>query len=150
MKEYKMQCIDDEKKKNAVWVKNFKTIEVNMERFKKMWYDNSINDIDKYKYLMMIDMNEEELESLRKAKGCDDIVEEYVDKVSKLNRNLNFINTIGKEKEREYVFNTRLELAVEQKQIDMIKTMSSNGLCIEDISKYTDIPIEEIQTILEG
>ena len=40
-------------------------------------------------------------------------MEEYADKVGKLNKNLNFINRIGKEKEREYVYLAR-EVGIEQ------------------------------------
>lgn len=114
IREYKMQSIDEETKEISVWVENFKTIEVNMERLKEMWYTKSSKDIDKYKYLMMIDMNEQELAYLQEIRGKDDIVEEYADKVGRLNKNPNFINTIGKEKEREYMFNTAVEVAREQ------------------------------------
>ena len=40
-------------------------------------------------------------------------MEEYADQVGKLNENLNFVNKIGKEKEREYVYLAR-EVGIEQ------------------------------------
>ena len=156
MREYKMQYIDPKTRELDIWIENFKTIEVNMERLKKMWYDGSIKDIEKYKYLMMIDMDASELENL-KLKGSDDVVEEYADKVGKLNKNLNFINKIGKEREREYVFNTRLHLAreegieqgLEQGKINLIENMLKNDLTVEEISKLTNLSVDEINNLLE-
>ncbi len=71
MREYKMQSIEEKTGKIDTWIENFKTIEVNMARLKKLWYDNSNEDIEKYKYLMMLDMNKEELTSLRRKKESD-------------------------------------------------------------------------------
>ncbi len=155
IREYKMQSIDLDTKKVDIWVKNFKTIEVNMARLKKLWYDNSREDIEKYKYLMMIDMNEEELMNLRKLKDSDKIVEEYTDKVSNLNRNWNFINTIGKEKEREYEFNTKLELACEaaaekgrsETRLENAKKLIQDGFDKARIIKSLDLSKDEVKSL---
>ena len=84
-------------------------------------------------------------------------MEEYADKVGKLNKNLNFINKIGKEKEREYIFNTRLHLAreegieqgLEQGKINLIENMLKNDLTVEEISKLTNLSVDEINNLLE-
>lgn len=155
MREYKMQSIDESTRKVTVWVENFKIIEVNMERLKQMWYDKSSEDIEKYKYLMMLDMNKSDLISLQKINGSDKIVKEYSDKVCELNRNVNFINTIGKEKEKEYMFNTRLELVREEsleqgkkeKNLENAKALLQNGVSKEIVIKSLNLTKEEIKSL---
>lgn len=155
MKEYKVQSIDDETGEISTWVKNFKIVEVNMERVKKLWYDNSREDIEKYKYLMMIDMDKEELKGLLKVIGSDEILEEYRDKVCNLNRNLNFVNTIGKEKEREYMFNTAVDLAREEgieqgileTRLENAKSLIANGIDKNVVIKSLNLTEDEIKKL---
>lgn len=157
---FKMQSVDENTGKPEVWIDNFVTIQINMAGMKKLWYDNDREAIEKYPYLMMLDMNKDELECLLKLRSDDKIVEEYKNKVCDLNDSPNFINTIGKERERELVHNTALELAKEEgiergieqgeykKQIEMAKTMLElNKLSIEDISKITELSIEELEEL---
>lgn len=158
MKEHKMQAIDPETKEIEIWVENLKTIEINMERLKKLWYDNSIKDIKKYKYLMMIDMDLEELNKL-KTKESDEIVEEFTEKVSNLNKNLNFINSIGKEKEREYMFNTAVELAREEglekgfengcknTRLENVRSLLDMGVTLETLKEGLNLTKEEIEEL---
>lgn len=82
-----MQHIDKDTKEIEEWIPNFETLQINMERLKEIWYSNSTSDINKYKYLIMLDMKEENLEKLGKG---DKIVEEYKEKVCALNNNPNF------------------------------------------------------------
>ena len=44
------------------FIKNFKIIEINMDKIKKDWYVLSNKEKDAYKYLYMLDFNKEELE----------------------------------------------------------------------------------------
>lgn len=126
-----------------------------MERVKKLWYDNSREDIKKYKYLMMIDMNEEELKGLLKVIGSDEVLEEYRDKVCNLNRNLNFVNTIGKEKEREYMFNTAVDLAREEgieqgilkNRLENAKSLIANGIDKNVVIKSLNLTEDEIKKL---
>lgn len=166
IKSYKMQHIDKDTREIEEWIPNFETLQINMERLKEIWYSNSTSDINKYKYLIMLDMKEEDLEKLGKE---DKIVEEYKEKVCALNNNPNFINTITKEREKVLMHNTALELAYEdgessgfskgisagilegisegekKKQLEIAKKMLSKNKTLEEIMELTELTKEEIE-----
>ena len=43
-----------------VYVKNLKIIELNMEKYKEMWYHGGEKEKEENKFLIMLDLNEEE------------------------------------------------------------------------------------------
>ena len=108
-------------------------------------------------------MGEEELKSLGKD---DEVVEQYQKKVSELNHNPNFINTITKERERVLMHNTALELAYEngeatginigisqgekQKQLEIAKNLITIGLSDKQISDATGLSVQEIEKLKES
>ncbi len=113
MKSYKMQHINSLTNQQEEWISNFEALQINMERLKKLWCDGIKEDINKYKYLMMLDMNAKELESLGKD---DTIVKEYKTKICALNNNPDFVNTISKEREKILMHNTALELLMKMEK----------------------------------
>lgn len=154
MKSYKMQHINSLTNQQEEWISNFEALQINMERLKKLWYDGIKEDINKYKYLMMLDMNAKELESLGKD---DTIVKEYKTKICALNNNPDFVNTISKEREKILMHNTALEIAYEdgeehggrKKQLEIAKNLLQDGIPLETVSKNTGLSIEKLQTLNE-
>ena len=132
-----------------------------MEKYKELLYNEDEEGIEKNKYLIMLDMDLEELKKLKK----DKVVLDYMDKIERLNQNPMFINWITKEKDEEMIKNTQLRRAKEDGisqgisqgihqgmdagKKELINTMLNNGIKIEKISKMTNIKIEEINKIIK-
>lgn len=103
----------------------------------------------------MLDLNEQELSNFQKLKGSDEIVKEYANKVCTLNQNLNFINDIGKEKEKEYEFNTAVYIAreegieqgIEQNRLENAASLIKNGFDKDEIIKALKLTEDEIKLL---
>lgn len=131
------------------YIKNVEFYKVNMDRIKEFWYSKKEEEIEKYKYLIMLDLEREELEKLRKR---DKVVEEFAKDVTKLNENFQFINPISKERQKEILANTREDIAfhhgVQQEKVQLAKNMLSLGTnTIEQIATITGLSIKEINDL---
>ena len=80
-----------------------------MEKYKELLYNEDEEGIEKNKYLIMLDMDLEELKKLKK----DKVVLDYMEKIERLNQNPMFINWITKEKDEEMIKKTQLRRAKE-------------------------------------
>lgn len=155
------------------YIDNLETIVINMDKAMNFWYDKNTKEIENYKHLIMLDMNKEELKNL--AKG-DDLVMEYSKKVTDLNENPQFRKIMSAEEDYEKLQRTYLDNAkeigylsgvkeghasgikeghtsgvkdgqqIERKNI--INSMLKNGMPIKEISKCTDLSIEEINSLI--
>ena len=56
---------------------------------------------DKYKYILMLDMDLDELEELDKLYPNDDVIKKYKQEIIRLNNDEDFIRKIREEEERE-------------------------------------------------
>ena len=54
----------DESKKE--YIKNFRIYEINMDILKEIWYDKKESEINKYKYLIMLDMDVKNIKKFTK------------------------------------------------------------------------------------
>ena len=125
------------------YIKNLTIYEINMDKYKEILYNEDEEEIEKNKYLIMLDMDKEELKKLKK----DKVVEEYMEKIERLNQNPMFINWITKEKDEEMIKNTQIRRAKDTGKRELVNTMLKNGASIEQISKLTDLSIDEITQI---
>ena len=69
------------------YVKNFIIYDYNMEYYKRIWYTNNERKIKKDKYLIMLDLESEEL---KKIAQNDKVVNKYMDELVNLNENPKF------------------------------------------------------------
>ena len=140
----------DESKKE--YIKNLTIYEINMDKYKEILYNEDEEEIEQNKYLIMLDMDKEELKKLKK----DKVVEEYMEKIERLNQNPMFINWITKEKDEEMIKNTQIRRATEEgisQGIDtgkkeIAKSMLEDGMDLEKVSKLTGLTINEIQKLV--
>lgn len=117
----------------------------------------------------MLDMDMKRLKNLPK----DKVVEEYMEKIEKLNQDPIFINWITKEEDERKIKNTQISLAYNNGLNDgisegisqgisegisqgidfgmkkIINEMIKNGMTIEQISKMINMEIEEINKIIK-
>ena len=134
------------------YIKNLTIYEINMDKYKEILYNEDEEQLEKNKYLIMLDMDKEELKKLKK----DKVVEEYMEKIERLNQNPMFINWITKEKDEEMIKNTQIRRATEEgisQGIDtgkkeIAKSMLEDGMDLEKVSKLTGLTINEIQKLV--
>ena len=133
--------------------------EINMEKLKKIWYDKNELEIEKNKYLLMLDMEIKDIKKLPK----DKVVREYMEKIEKLNNDPMFINWITKEKDEQMIKNTQLYNATQEginigisqginqglqkRNIEIAKSMLKKNMDIEDIIDITGLSKEEIKKL---
>lgn len=151
IREYKIQ---DE---FGVYLENVRAYDVNLDLLKEMWYDFSSKEKEIYKYLYMLDLEKKELEVFTKG---DSHMEEYKDKLNKLNNDKKFIDRISAEEDRLYCYNSDIEIAEEkgknegkaegisigekQEKINIAKNMLKEDIDIDLIVKITGLSKEEV------
>lgn len=80
--------------KNDVYVDNLLIIHININNIMKSWYENNQKEIDKYKYYIMLGLNDKELD---KMNTDDEIVNKYKQAIKEVNKDTEFIEYISKE-----------------------------------------------------
>lgn len=142
-----------------VYVKNLKIIELNMEKYKEMWYHGSEKEKEENKFLIMLDLNEEEL---KKIKG-DKVVSKYMKEINKLNNDSEFVEYMSAEEDARKIYNSRMydarekgfkqgydegiEQGIEQNKIEIAKNLLNNNVDINIISLSTGLSQEEIKKL---
>ena len=104
--------------------------------------------IDKYKYLIMLDLPLEELKKLSKK---DKVVEKYMKELIKVNEDPEFREYMSAEEDARKIENTiRSQYKREgrkESQKEMAKNFKNNGVSIEIIAKSTGLTKEEIENL---
>ena len=93
---------DEEGKK---YVNNLFIYEFNMEYFKEMWYSNK-KEIDNYKYLIMLDLEKEDLEKLSEE---DKVIKKYMSEVERINEDPEIYEYMSAEEDNRKIENTMRE-----------------------------------------
>ena len=122
-----------------------------MEKLKKIWYDKNELEIEKNKYLLMLDMEIKDIKKLSK----DKVVREYMEKIEKLYNDPMFINWITKEKDEQMIKNTQLynatqnglNLGIEQRNIEIAKNLLEQNIDISVIMNATWLTKGEIESL---
>ena len=130
-----------------------------MEKLKEIWYDKNELEIEKNKYLLMLDMEIKDLKKLSK----DRVVKEYMEKIEKLNEDPIFINWITKEKDEQMIKNTQLYRATQEginigisqginqgmkkEKLEIAKNLLEQNIDIDVIMSATGLTKEEIEKL---
>jgi len=143
--EYYMQSSNGEK-----YVDNIKIIEYNMDRIMEYWYNEDKKKVNEYKHLIMLDLETKELEKLSEG---DDFVEEVNKKVTELNKQETFQSAMTYEEDQKLILNTEKHISfnegVQERNIEIAKSMLKEKLPLETISKCTNLTIEEINKLID-
>ena len=136
-------------------IKTLRSYDIFMDNFEKFCYDNG--EVDRYKYILMLNKSEEELESFYPS---DEIVKDYGEALMKFKSD-GFIYPYTHEEEKEMIKNTEKQLAydegvdagikegIEQNKIDVIKNMLLKNITIEDIADIVNISTVEVEKIIK-
>ena len=146
---------------DGVIIDNFAIWNVFVENIKRVCY-NSSKERDKYRYILMLDEDKDNLELFYPS---DDIVNIYKGELMRLNSDADFVWDITPEEDAKKLFNTRLRLAekkamtqglaqgieqgIEQNRIEMIKNFYKIGTPIEDIAKASNLSVDEVKKIID-
>ena len=147
-------------------VDNFLIYHFNMDKYMEFWYNNDKEEIEKNKYLIMLDLPKEDLASLSKK---DKVVSNYMERLNYVNDESWFQSYMSAEEDNRKMLNTYKEqveiaqskldeaeakaekaydLGVEQTKVDSCISLYKNGVDIEVISKSLSLPIEKVKNIL--
>ena len=147
---YRIYKIQDEKKNS--YVENFTIYEYNMDYLMKVWYSKNEKEIDRYKYIIMMDLQKEELGKLSEK---DKVVDRYMEEVVKVNEDPDFHQYMSWEEDQRKIQNSinsqykREGLAEGRAEgiKETAKRFKENGVDIEIISKSTGLTTEEINEL---
>ena len=121
-----------------------------------LWYSKNEELIEKYKYLIMLDLKPDELNILSKK---DKVINKYMEEVERINEDPEFYEYISAEEDNRKIENSLktqykregLEEGIEQgtrlAKLEAAKNLKQNGVDIEIISKSTGLTIEEINEL---
>ena len=143
-------------KSNKKYVENFRIIEINMDYFVNLWYTNKEEEINKYKILIMLGLEKEDLKKLSKE---DKVVSKYMNELNKINEDPEFREYMTYEEDQRKIFNSRMSAAtrkglqkgiqkgITERNIEIAKKMLKENLSTEEILEITDLSIEELNKI---
>ena len=153
-----------------VYVKNIKFYVVNMDKIKEFWYSKDRKGINRFKYLMMIDLPKDDLDNY--AQDGDEIINDYKEKVMDVNEKFSFRDFIPPEEDerrlreaekeefrREGLEEGRqegIELGkqegikegIKEGKKEVINNLYNSGVDINTIAIGVNMSIEEVNKII--
>ena len=135
------------------YIKNFIIYEINMEKYMKLWYNKNEKELEKSKYIVMLNLEKEEIEKLSKK---DKVVIKYMKELERVNENPKFREYMSAEEDNKKIENSLKREWMEEglkegikegsykRNIEIAKTMLEKGMDNELISEVTGLSIEEI------
>lgn len=118
------------------YINNLEIYEFNMDKYVDMWYTNDKEKIDKFKYLIMMDLPKEELERLSKE---DEVVERYMKKSNILNEDPRFQVFLSREEDDKRRRNSEINEAKEEKAEEIAENLKNRGMSKEEIYEITGV-----------
>ena len=140
IRKYKMR--DEE---GNTYIDNFLLYDLNMDYYSSMWYTKTNEKDDDDIILVMLGLERDELLALSKKHK---VVERYMNEVDRVNEDPEFREYMSYEEEQRKIRNSLIlnaeKKGLERGKSEVIMKFLNSGMTIEEISKITEIPIEEI------
>ena len=108
-KALRIYYVQDEDKKK--YVGNFIIYEINMEKYLSFWYTRDVQEIEKNKEIIMLDLSLEELETLSKK---DRMVAKYMEEIKRVNEDPDFHVYMSAEEDNRKIENSIREEMIEK------------------------------------
>lgn len=132
------------------YVSNFKTYEINMEKYMNYWYTNNREEIEKNKEIIMLDLGLEELKTLSQK---DRMVKKYMEEIKRVNENPEFREYMSAAEDNRKIENSKLHAAMKrgklESQKEIVLSMLERGLEEETIQEYTGLSLDFIKSCRE-
>ena len=154
-----------------VFSENFKIYEINVDLLKEAYYNKDVEIVNKYKPVIMLTLDREELEEFSVG---DERIMEYKKRVEKLNSDPEFMVFMSREEDQRKTENTLRNIVNEQSQelkeqtqqlekqtqklekqsqelsnikVDTARKLKEKNVDIKIISETTGLSIKEIQAL---
>ena len=118
-----------------------------MDYYSNVWYSKNEEEIEKKKYMIMLDLGKKELETMPK----DKIVDKYITKVTIVNNDPEFMSYMSEEEDKRKIqnslYNEAKEEGIKEGSIAVARNMLNKNMKIEEISELTGLSIEKIKDI---
>ena len=88
---------------NKKYVNNIMIYELNMDYYMNLWYSNDEKEIEKYKYIIMLDLKKNDLENLSKK---DKVVTRYMEEIERINEDSDFYEYMSAEEDNRKIENS--------------------------------------------
>ena len=108
------------------------------------WYSLDIEKVTEYSHLIMLDLEKNSLKELVKYDGK---VDEYMEKITKLNTDANFWEVFTPEEDERYIRNTIKREIEKKEKIAIVKNMLAMQIDIDTIAKATNLTKKEIMKL---
>jgi len=145
---------------NKTYIENFIIYEINMEKYKEIWYNRDEKKIEENKYIIMLDLLPEELKNLSKRNR---MVLKYMSELERVNESPKFREFMSAEEDNRKIENSLREeyreegLAegreqgikegIKESSISIAKKMLQKNMDLNLISEVTELPIEELEKL---
>ena len=155
------QMVD--KQDGIAFVKNLKIIEINMDYYEELWHNEDIKEIEKNKYLVMLNRDKKDFKKFKDYLKESKEVDKYMAEVTRVNEDPRFIEYMTYEEDQKKIMKSKIseatqagynegisqgyEQGIEQGIIQTAKRMLNKGITMELISEITGLSIEEIAKI---
>ena len=127
-----------------------------MDYYLDFWYNEDEEMIEKYKYIIMMNLDVENLSKLSKKSK---VVGKYMEEIERVNQDPKFIEYMSTEEDERKMMNTMLKRAreegleegleqgieqgIEQGKIELMKKLLEKGFSKEEVSDLLDVPIND-------
>lgn len=137
---------------NNKFVNNFIIYEINMEKYMEIWYNKNEKEIDRNKYLLMLNLELKDLENL----SNDKVVSKYMNELEQVNENPEFREYMSVEEDNLKIENSLkrewmeageqkgLEKGIMETKIATVKAMLNKQIDVNIISDITGLTDDEI------
>ena len=127
-----------------------------MDKITNYWYNSEVDKVNKYKRLIMLDLEKNDLDEMSNG---DDLVKEYEDKVTDLNNQETFRSFMTYEEDQELIQNTEKAMVyeegtkngvsqgIEQEKLEIAKNMLKEKLDIATISRMTGLDADTLEKL---
>lgn len=141
---------------NKTYIENFIIYEINMEKYKEIWYNRDEKKIEENKYIIMLDLLPEELKNLSKRNR---MVLKYMSELERVNESPKFREFMSAEEDNRKIENSLREeyreeglaegreQGIKESSISIAKKMLQKNMDLNLISEITELPIEELEKL---
>ena len=139
----------------SIYTKTFKIINVNLVKYKELWYDECIKGNKEHIHLVMLNANMEEIEELGKK---DEVVKEYEEKMLTLTKDGVVINHLSYEEDQEKLRRSEIHEArdegiakgIAERNNEIAINLLKMNMSSKDIEKATGLTEKEIKKLKEN
>ena len=152
------------------FVKNLKIYEINMDYYSNVWYSKNEEEIEKKKYMIMLNLEKKELETMPK----DKIVDKYITNVIVVNNDPEFMSYMSEEEDKRKIQNSLynesrekgynsglkkglkdgkkegLKEGIKEGSMAIVQNMLNKNMKIEEISELTGLSIEKVNSLMKN